>query len=301
VIDPLRLQLVLELGRRGSISAAAEACSLGQPTASSHLRKLEAATGRRLYERDGRRTRLTDAGQLVARHAAVVLSALDGLEQDLAALGGALTGTLRLSVCDGFGNYVLPDVLAVFVREHPLAAVEVRVARSGDVLRDVARGDADLGVAGEVRRLSGVVYERLMRDELIAIAPTGPSRWRDVVEPSALENEVLLVSTAESSARALTERALARAESRPARMLELGSVEAIKRAVRADLGVALVPRAAVSDELARGELREFELRGVGAIDRWFDVVRAEHREPTPLEREFERSLRARVGEVAPSL
>src|SRR3954469_7087365 len=148
LIDPLRLQLVLELSRHGSISKAAEACSLGQPTASLHLRKLEVATGQRLYERAGRGTRLTHAGRLLARHAEVVLSALEGFEQELAALDGALAGTLRLSVCDGFGNYLLPEVFERFVPEHPLANIEVRVARSGDVLADISRGDADLGVAG---------------------------------------------------------------------------------------------------------------------------------------------------------
>ena len=67
-VDPFRLRLLLELDRRGTISQAAEACSIGQPTASVHLQTLEAAVGQRLYERAGRGTRLTDAGRVVAGH-----------------------------------------------------------------------------------------------------------------------------------------------------------------------------------------------------------------------------------------
>src|SRR5436305_1247740 len=74
LLDPLRLRLVLAVERHGSISAAAEACAVGQPTASSHLRTLESALGERLYERAGRGTRLTDAGKVLARHAEAVMS-----------------------------------------------------------------------------------------------------------------------------------------------------------------------------------------------------------------------------------
>src|SRR5918999_3250884 len=93
VIDPLRLQLVLEVGRHGSITRAADACGIGQPTASAHLRTLETAAGQPLFVREGRGTRLTDAGRVMAEHAALVLSALESLHNELAALSGAEAGT----------------------------------------------------------------------------------------------------------------------------------------------------------------------------------------------------------------
>src|SRR4051812_13177467 len=92
ILDPLRLRLVLEVDRHGSISAAAEACAISQPAASMHLRKLETAMRHRMYERAGRGTRLTDAGRVLARSAAIVLSTLEGLEQELAALDSGVTG-----------------------------------------------------------------------------------------------------------------------------------------------------------------------------------------------------------------
>src|ERR687886_287193 len=73
-VSPLRLRLLLEVQRRGSIAAAADACAVGQPSASMHLRTLEAATGRMLLRRNGRGSGLTDAGTVVAGHAARILA-----------------------------------------------------------------------------------------------------------------------------------------------------------------------------------------------------------------------------------
>jgi molybdate transport repressor ModE-like protein len=287
VIDPLRLQLVLEVGRHGSITRAADACGIGQPTASAHLRTLEAAAGQPLFVRAGRGTRLTDAGRVVAEHAAVVLGALDGLHEELSALGGARAGTLRLAACADFGNYVLPRVLAGFAAERPRVEIRVAIAPSGDVARAVACGDADIGIAGEMRRRDDVVAEWLMHDALIGIGP----RDLPATGPLAMHEMTLVASTKASSTRAHTQRLLARIGA-PARLVELDSVEAVKRAVAAGVGIAFVSVLAASDELERGELRAFAFRGAGPLERRLDVVRPGHRTPTPLARAFEHTLRA---------
>src|SRR3954447_25818268 len=93
-LEPLRLRLLVELGRRGSVSAAAEACRMGQPSATKHLKTLEAAVGERLVERSGRASRLTEAGEVVAVHAQRMLDTLHGMQEELRALRGAELGTL---------------------------------------------------------------------------------------------------------------------------------------------------------------------------------------------------------------
>jgi molybdate transport repressor ModE-like protein len=286
VIDPLRLQLVLEVGRHGSITRAADACGIGQPTASAHLRTLEAAAGMPLFTRAGRGTRLTDAGRVVAEHAALVLSALEGLHEELSALQGAQAGTLRVAACGDFGNYVLPSLLAAFTAERPRVEIRVAIAPSGVVARIVAAGEADLGIAGEMRRRDDVTAEHLMRDELIGI---GPPSLR-VTGPLTLRDATLVVSTKQSSTRAHVERLLM-SLGRPARVVELDSVEAVKRSVAAGVGVGFVSLLAAADELERGDLRAFALRGQ-RHDRPIEVLRASNRRPTALVQAFEHALRA---------
>jgi molybdate transport repressor ModE-like protein len=286
-IDPLRLQLVLEVGRHGSITRAAEACGIGQPSASAHLRTLEAAAGQPLFARGGRGTRLTDAGRVVAEHAAVVLSALEGMHEELNAVGGAHTGTLRLAACGDFGNYLLPQVLSAFAADRPRVDIRVTIAPSADVARAVASGAANVGIAGEMRGLDDVDAERLMRDELIGIGPAGLA----AMGRFALREQTLLVSPRSSSTRAHTERMLAPI-GRPARIVELDSVEAVKRSVAAGLGIAFVSLRAAADELERGELRAFAFRGAGPLERWLMLLRPKHRRPTPIAQAFEHTLRA---------
>src|SRR5918911_907795 len=80
-LDPSRLRLLVEVGGRGSISAAAETCRIGQPSATKHLKTLEAAVGEKLVERNGRSSQLTEAGHVVAAHAARVLDTLQAMQE----------------------------------------------------------------------------------------------------------------------------------------------------------------------------------------------------------------------------
>src|ERR671934_2021738 len=88
-LDPARLRLLVEVDRRGSISAAAEACQVSQPSATKQLQTLEAALGEKLIERNGRASRVTEAGEIVVGHATRVLDTLHGLQEELEALRGA--------------------------------------------------------------------------------------------------------------------------------------------------------------------------------------------------------------------
>lgn len=291
VVVARRLRLLLEVQRLGSITRAAEACAVGQPTASADLRTLEAAVGRRLCERAGRATRLTDAGRLLAAHVATLLSMVEGLEQELGALDAGLAGTLRVAACDGFGAYVVPAALAEFARERPGVEIETRIATSGEVVRLVAQGAAQLGIAGPTRRFPGVLAEPLAQDELVWIAPRGPF----AAATGRLAGLTIVVPRGASSTRALVERTLGRAGCRPDRVLEIDSVEGVKRAVRAGAGVAALSRLAVADELAAGTVQAFVPLPGGPMTRVIEVVRAEHRKPTPLEQAFEQGVRDQCG------
>src|SRR5919206_5215746 len=177
-LEPQRLRLLVELKRRGSISAAANACGMGQPSATKHLKTLEAAVGEQLVERHGRASRLTDAGEVVATHGARVLDTLEGMQDDLRALRGAERGTLTLAASTTPGSYVLPSILNCFADAHPGVDVDVVIGSSTWVAAQVARREVSLGIAGEVELPEGVVAEPFLDDELVGIAAPGELRIR---------------------------------------------------------------------------------------------------------------------------
>lgn len=289
-LEPTRLRLLVEVQRQGSISAAAEVCHMGQSSATKHLQTLEAALGAKLVERDGRASRLTEAGEVVAAHALRVLDTLDALQEELRALAGAERGTLKLAASTTPGSYVLPSILQCFADRHPRVDVEVVIGPSAWVVERVARREVSLGLAGEVALPAGVSAEPFLDDELVGIA--APGRL-DAVRPVAVDElagHTLLVRERGSSTRTVAERYLARVGFQPPKRWELDSNEAIKRSVVARLGIGFVSRLVVEDELDRGELVRFEVEGVEAMRRSIYLVRPDGREPTPSERAFIQTL-----------
>jgi molybdate transport repressor ModE-like protein len=293
-LDPARLRLLVEVGRRGSVSAAAVACRIGQPSATKQLQRLEGAVGTKLVERHGRASRLTEAGSVVAVHAQRVLDTLDSMQEDLRALGAAERGTLALAASTTPGTYVLPAVLRRFADGHPGIDVDVVIGSSTWVTERVARREVQLGLASEVDLPDGVTAEPFLDDEIVGVAAPGDrsASVHGSAQIRALAQHTLLVREPGSSTRSVSERYLARAGYRPAKRWELDSNEAIKRSVAAGLGVGFLSRLVVADELERGELVSFAFDGAEAMRRSVYVVRPDGREPTPAERAFIRTLRA---------
>jgi LysR family transcriptional regulator, low CO2-responsive transcriptional regulator len=290
-LDPTRLRLLVEVGRRGSISAAAEASRMGQPSATKHLQTLEAAVGEKLVERHGRASRLTEAGEVVAAHATRVLDELEAMQDELQALGRAERGTLSLAASTTPGSYVLPSILQCFAERHPNVDVDVVIGSSGWVASQVARREVSLGLAGEVELPEGVVAEPFLDDELIGVIAPGSIRLRrGRAKPADLAGKTLLVREYGSSTRAVAERYLTRAGYQPAKRWELDSNEAIKRSVGAGLGVGFVSKLVVEDEIARGELDGFRVEGAEPMRRSVFLLRPDGRDPTPSERAFIETL-----------
>ena len=107
-----------------------------------------------------------------------------------------------------------------------------------------------------------------------------------------------MVAGPESSSRGITDELYGQIGRRPARLVELDSVEAVKRAVRSGLGIAFLSQTSVSDEVSRGELRTFRLGGAPSTERWLELVVAENRVPTPVELALVTLLRATAAQAS---
>jgi len=287
VWDSTRLRLLVEIDRHGSVSAAAKAIGIGQPTASEHLRVLEGAAGQRLVERNGRGSRLTEAGRVVATHAAQALATLAGAEEELHALAGLEAGTIHIGASTTPGVYLLPDTLGCFRRDHPNVVVEVEIASTGEIVERLLAGRVQLALVGETEPDERIRLEPFLSDEIVGVAKPGSLPLRKgKLAPGAIAEQTLLVREGSSSTRRVADRALAAAGARPGQVWELDSSEAIKRAAREGLGVAFLSRYAVAEEVERGELESFRLAGRPPIGRNLYVARPSRRPPTPSERGF---------------
>ena len=285
--DTNRMRLLVEIERRGSLSAAAKAIGIGQPSASQHLRLLEAAAGQRLVERNGRGSRLTEAGRVLAGRAAQALATLGAADEELAALAGLQTGTIRLGASTAPGVYLLPGTLGCFRRDYPGVTVEVEIAASEEILRRLLSGRVQLAIVGSPRADERIALEPFLDDEIVGVTKPGLLQLRrGALDPRRLADVMLLAREPGSSSRQIVDDELAELGTRPAGVWELGSSEAIKRAAGEGLGVAFLSRYAVMDEVARGELESFRLGGRPPLRRQFSVARISGRPLSPAERGF---------------
>jgi molybdate transport repressor ModE-like protein len=285
--DSTRLRLLVELERHGSVSAAARAVGIGQPSASEHLRLLEAAAGQRLVERNGRGSRLTEAGSLLAARAREALAALQAGEEELGALAGLEAGTIHIGASTTPGVYLLPDTLGCFRRDHPNVDVEVEIASTDEMIERLLAGRVQLALVGETRVDERVELIPFLADEIVGIAKPGLLPIKaGKVRTAALAEQTLLVREAGSSTRQTAERALGALDARSVRVWELDSSEAIKRAAREGLGLAFLSRYAVAEEIERGELVSFRIAGKPPIERRLYVARLARRPLSPSERGF---------------
>jgi molybdate transport repressor ModE-like protein len=289
--DTTRLRLLVEIERLGSLSAAARAIGIGQPSASQHLRLLETAAGQRLVERDGRGSRLTEAGKILAGRASQALASLGAAEEELADLAGLQTGTVRLGASTAPGVYLLPDTLGCFRRDFPGVSIEIEIASSGEILARLVAGRVQLAIVGAQEADPRIVLEPFLEDELVGIVKPGSLPLADgLLDPKAVGEQMLLAREPDSSSRRIADDELAAAGVAPASVWELGSSEAIKRAAREGLGIAFLSRYSVAEEVLRGELQSFRLAGRPPLRRSFSLARLAGRPLSPAERGFVATL-----------
>jgi len=289
--DTTRMRLLVEIERHGSLSAAAAAIGIGQPSASQHLRLLEAAAGQRLVERSGRGSSLTEAGKVLAGRAGQALASLGAAEEELHALAGLQRGTIHVGASTAPGAYLLPDTLGCFRREFPGVTVQVEIAASGEILDRLVAGRVQLAIVGAQQADPRVHLDPFLEDEIVGIAKPGLLPLKaGKLNSAEIASLTLLGREAGSSSRELVERELQSIEIRPGMTWELGSTEAVKRAAREGLGIAFLSRYAVAEEVERGDLETFRLRGRPPIRRDFSIATLAGRPLSPSELGFVATL-----------
>jgi molybdate transport repressor ModE-like protein len=289
--DTTRMRLLVEIERQGSLSAAAATIGIGQPSASQHLRLLEAAAGQRLVERSGRGSSLTQAGKVLAGRASQALASLGAGEEELQALAGLQTGTIHVGASTAPGAYLLPDTLGCFRRDFPGVSVEVEIAASTEILERLVAGRVQLAIVGAQTADPRIDLEPFLEDEIVGIARPGRLPIKTgKLNPKEINALTLLAREPGSSSRAFAERELRSIDVVPAAVWELGSTEAVKRAAREGLGIAFLSRYAVAEEVDRGDLESFRLRGRPPLRREFSIATLAGRPLSPSEHGFVATL-----------
>jgi DNA-binding transcriptional LysR family regulator len=288
-MDLRRLEVFAKVAELGSFSRAAEALYLTQPTVSEHVRALEDEVGVQLLDRLGRGATPTRAGELLLSYARRMLGLAREAQQALDQFQGRMSGELVIGGSTIPGEYVLPTLLGAFKAKYPDISVSLRIGDSGQVTEWVEQGRVEVGVVGARPASRMLVSRALMQDELVVVVAAGhPWAARKTVTLDELRRAPMVMRERGSGSRQAIEHVLDDAGLSLAAFRivgEMGSTQAIKQAVRAGVGVALISRRAVEDECRAGLVACVKVKDL-RVTRSFHLILHKDRTRSPLAQAF---------------
>jgi DNA-binding transcriptional LysR family regulator len=246
--------LVLELG---SFSAAAERLGVTQPAVSVQVKQLERRLGVRLIERVGRRVGATPAGADLMAELPNVATALTNAINAATFHSAGVAGRVRLGTGGTGCLYLLPPVLRDLRARYPLLDIIVSTGNTESYVRRVEDNTVDVALVTLPVASRALAVTPILRDEFVAICQRGSADWPSEVTAGILGVLPLVKFVPGASARGIADDWLRRGGHASPPVMEFDSVEAIKEMVAAGLGVAILPKMAVT---GRGHHAELELR-----------------------------------------
>ncbi|MEW5786000.1 MAG: LysR family transcriptional regulator, partial [Bacillota bacterium] len=245
---------------------SARELNISQPAVTAAVQKLEERYSVKLFFRYPRGLELTPAGMLLYRHLKELKMHAVQAENELMNLKGVVHGQLKLGASPTFGDYILPRLIGRFSSGHPGISFSLVIGNNQQIYNHLKEGKVELAFLAGKLPGKRITAHKIMEDELILIVPSGhPWSSRGTIDQAELLTQPLILREQGSSSRKETEEAL----------MELGfdleilvivaeffSLEAIKSAVEAGLGAALISRWAVTKELQLGTLCSVQINGL---------------------------------------
>ena len=280
-----QLEILEAVDRCGSFSRASAELHLSQPAVSMQIKQLESALGLPLFEHQGRRIHLTEAGRETLRAGHAIGRELANLEQTLADLQGLKGGTLTISAASTASVFAA-RLMALFRALHPDVHLSLNVVNRETLLRHLTGDTVDLALMGQPPEDLGLSARPFMDNPLVVIAATThPLADVSEIPLKRLLEEPLVGREQGSGTRVALENFLAERGLSFEAAMEMNKNEAIKQAVEAGLGLGVVSLHTVQAELASGQLCTLDVQGFPLKRQWY-LVQREGKRLSPAARAF---------------
>lgn len=227
------LRYFLTVAETAHFTEAARRLHVTQPTLSHQIRQFEDRLGVPLFDRAGRRVRLTEAGRALQPFAHRVVRELEAAQTELGELRGLQRGHLRVGLVQTVNACVVPEIVSRFTAAHPGIKVSCAEMAVEEIESGLETGRLDLGVGFLPASRRGLEGQKLFTEELIAVAATGhPLARRRSLAIRELKSEPLVLLAPRYCTRQLIDRAFATARVAPPVQLEMNAIESILATVR---------------------------------------------------------------------
>src|SRR6266403_2092299 len=281
-MENFRLKVFRTVATHLNFSRAAEELLLTQPAVTQQIKVLEDELRVPLFDRTGGRITLTPAGHALLPYAEKFKALSDEAQSVVANVSGIPGGQLALGASQTISQYLLPNLVAGFLRQNPRIAITVTSGNTDAVLDALAEHKTQLALIEGPALRKDIRVEPFMEDYLVLVVPADHEWANKELDPESLMKVPLLTREFGSGSRRVVENALIQAGLKRKDLktrMELDSTEALLSAVEAGLGVTFVSRWAVRNQLTLGTLKLARVRGVN-FSRMFSLAYPAGPEPT---------------------
>lgn len=258
-----QLYIFYMVARLQSFSKAAQELSISQPAVSIQVRELENSLGASLLHRMRRELRLTETGEAVFSYTQRIFALSEEMHRVVQDIQGLHTGKLTIGSSTTPGEYILPWLIGKFRQKHSGIQVSLSISNTQSVIDQIYTHELDMGMAGSPVNVKGLASFPYVLDNLVIIASPGhPLAEQEEIQMRELRKHDFIMREVGSATRKAAEDLLHARRVEPKVTMELGSNEAIKRAVAAGLGLGILSEFSITPDVAAGLIK------VLRVNRW---------------------------------
>ncbi|MDA0745922.1 MAG: LysR family transcriptional regulator [bacterium] len=256
------LKVFCDLVETQSFSKTAVLNSVTQSAVSQQLKSIEKRQGRQLLEREKRRLTLTAEGEVFYRYARDIVRRYEEMQHRIQALGGVVSGTVRLSAIYSVGMLELAPYLKSYIKAYPKVNLRLEYGQAQKIYDDVASGEIDLGIVAYPRAQRNVDVVPFKEDAMTIIChPSNPLAKKEAVAPKDLNDLPLILFAPETATRKAIDRFFRKHNVRPNVVMELDHIATLMHGVEVDIGVSIVPASALEHSGGRQALKALPFKG----------------------------------------
>jgi len=268
-----QLRIFYSVARNSSVTLAAKELFLTQPAVSIQIHLLEEDHSVKLFNRSGKGITITEEGKLLLSYAERIFNLSDEMEEALWQMKSLDRGRLKIGSSRTIGSYYLPQLFEIFKLKYPHIEIQMDISNSSRVIEEILSFQNDIGFIGIDYFHKNLVLKPFIKERLVLITPPDHElTHKKAISYKDLNGQKMIMREKGSGTMELIKQELTKNKVSVETVMELGSNEAIKRAVEAGLGVSIISNNVVKREKDQGRIKVLHFSSNKDIIRYFYII-----------------------------
>lgn len=281
------LELFNTIAKHSSFKKASEILHISQPALSIQIKKLESQTDLKLFYKTANKIYLTEDGLMLYNHTKKIFDLVEEMENYISNRNEYIGGTINLGGSNTPGTYILPIAIGEMKKQFPSVMYNLHIANTSEITTLIENGSLDVAVNGGNCNYSGFIYvEKLFNDKLVVVAsPMNRLSQKEQISVDDLSEESFIVHEKTSQLYTCFRMFTKEFGIHENVGMYLGSIDAIKNAVHANLGISIMPYYSVKSEIENGLLKELDF-GYEKYDYPYSLIYNTNKNLSPTTQKF---------------